>query len=139
MRTRAKSPSNIICNVYVKRGGIKLFVLYLCLSTRALRAYSYGRRRHTRVFWSVRGSAQRQFDIFNGRINSSFGRDPFCSLVCDDPFDDMIMKCLKMTSLWGITFSLSDYWCTEVPAYSATLGTWEKCHCNQIVTVTRLS
>ena len=26
---------------------------------------------------------------------------------------------------------------TEVPAYSDTLGTWEKCHCNQIVTVTR--
>ena len=25
---------------------------------------------------------------------------------------------------------------TEVPAYSDTLGTWEKCHCNQIVTVT---
>ena len=29
--------------------------------------------------------------------------------------------------------------CTEVPAYSDTLGTWEKCHCNQIVTVTRVS
>ena len=28
-------------------------------------------------------------------------------------------------------------WTTEVPAYSDTLGTWEKCHCNQIVTVTR--
>ena len=26
---------------------------------------------------------------------------------------------------------------TEIPAYSDTLGTWEKCHCNQIVTVTR--
>ena len=26
---------------------------------------------------------------------------------------------------------------TEVPAYSDSLGTWEKCHCNQIVTVTR--
>ena len=26
---------------------------------------------------------------------------------------------------------------TEVPAYSDTLGTWEKCHCNQIVTVSR--
>ena len=26
---------------------------------------------------------------------------------------------------------------TEVPAYSDTFGTWEKCHCNQIVTVTR--
>ena len=26
---------------------------------------------------------------------------------------------------------------TEVPAYSDTLGTWEKCHCNQIVAVTR--
>ena len=26
---------------------------------------------------------------------------------------------------------------TEVPAYSDTLGTREKCHCNQIVTVTR--
>ena len=26
---------------------------------------------------------------------------------------------------------------TEVPAYSDTLGTWEKCHCKQIVTVTR--
>ena len=26
---------------------------------------------------------------------------------------------------------------TEVPAYSDTLGTWEKCHCNQIVTVNR--
>ena len=26
---------------------------------------------------------------------------------------------------------------TEVSAYSDTLGTWEKCHCNQIVTVTR--
>ena len=28
---------------------------------------------------------------------------------------------------------------TEIPAYSDTLGTWEKCHCNQIVTVTRSS
>ena len=26
---------------------------------------------------------------------------------------------------------------TVFPAYSDTLGTWEKCHCNQIVTVTR--
>ena len=26
---------------------------------------------------------------------------------------------------------------TDFPAYSDTLGTWEKCHCNQIVTVTR--
>ena len=26
---------------------------------------------------------------------------------------------------------------TEVPAYSDTLGTWKKCHSNQIVTVTR--
>ena len=26
---------------------------------------------------------------------------------------------------------------TEVPAYSDTLGTWKKCHCNPIVTVTR--
>ena len=26
---------------------------------------------------------------------------------------------------------------SEVPAYSNTLGTWEKCHCKQIVTVTR--
>ena len=26
---------------------------------------------------------------------------------------------------------------TEVPAYSDTLGTWKKCHCNQIVTITR--
>ena len=26
---------------------------------------------------------------------------------------------------------------TEVPAYSDTLRTWEKCHCNQIVTVSR--
>ena len=26
---------------------------------------------------------------------------------------------------------------TEVPAYSDTLGTWEKRHCNQIVTVSR--
>ena len=26
---------------------------------------------------------------------------------------------------------------TEVPTYSDTLRTWEKCHCNQIVTVTR--
>ena len=29
------------------------------------------------------------------------------------------------------------YVSTEIPAYSDTLGTWEKCHCNQIVTVTR--
>ena len=26
---------------------------------------------------------------------------------------------------------------TDFPPYSDTLGTWEKCHCNQIVTVTR--
>ena len=26
---------------------------------------------------------------------------------------------------------------TYLPAYSDTLGTWEKCHCNQIVTATQ--
>ena len=26
---------------------------------------------------------------------------------------------------------------TDLPAYSDTLRTWEKCHCNQIVTVSR--
>ena len=35
----------------------------------------------------------------------------------------------------GVT--VSEYVKTEVPAYSDNLGTWEKCHCNQIVTVTR--
>ena len=29
------------------------------------------------------------------------------------------------------------YISTEVPAYSDTLGTWEKCHCNQKDTVSR--
>ena len=34
-------------------------------------------------------------------------------------------------------FQPSPLWGTVFPAYSDTLGTWEKCHCNQIVTVTR--
>ena len=29
--------------------------------------------------------------------------------------------------------------CTDLHAYNDALGTWEKCHCNQIVTVRRYS
>ena len=35
------------------------------------------------------------------------------------------------------TFGMRLCGCTVFPAYSETLGTWEKCHCIQIVTVTR--
>ena len=44
-----------------------------------------------------------------------------------------------MLKVSKINTQLSSYeiLATEVPAYSDTLGTWEKCHCNQIVTVTR--
>ena len=35
----------------------------------------------------------------------------------------------------GLWYREKNY--TEVPAYSDTLGTWKKCHCKQIVTVTR--
>ena len=37
----------------------------------------------------------------------------------------------------GITPKICKYYITVFPAYSDTLGTWEKCQCNQIVTVTR--
>ena len=48
---------------------------------------------------------------------------------------------------WGIWEPLTARWryipsffpITDLPAYSDTLGTWEKCHCNQIVTVSRVS
>ena len=38
------------------------------------------------------------------------------------------------TPLWRASCSVK---VTEILAYSDTLGTWEKCRCNQIVTVTR--
>ena len=46
-----------------------------------------------------------------------------------------LLKFVRVRKIDDVQFQdLSD---TEVPAYSDTLGTWEKCHCNQIVTVTR--
>ena len=39
--------------------------------------------------------------------------------------------------MWTVRLWINLISNTDLPAYSDTLGTWRKCHCNQIVTVSK--